>query len=508
MEATIMERKIGKRGLLLGTLLAMLLVPTAFAAETLPIDLQTAINNAFATHPNIKKAEYNLDAARATLHAAQEARGPVVTLTHSTGRGGYADDQYTTSVSGVDPSTGAFNYRSVNLGKEIGNSYSNTVKLTVPIYTGGQLEGAIAKAKASYDSYEIGYGKSYIDLKKTVTTDYFNLLQAANTRYVSQQSVNDLADHLKNVQAQYNVGVVAKVDVLRSEVELTSAQQSLIKAENAYNLAEANLNNDMGIAHGTKLQPKETLHYDAYAKDLDFCIDYALKNRPDLKQSQLLVDTAKANLSVAKAGWRPSISATASNNWSNGHWPGDGNENWAVGVGLSWTAFDSGVTKSKVNAAKASLLAQEEQHRQDTDTVRLDVRSCYYDLREAEKRISTTQVAVSKAEEDYHIAQVRYQAGVGTNTDVLDAQVALNTARNNYNTALYDYNTNKIDLQTAMGVEAMPVTQENQAILTGKSLKTIAAKNESAAATAKKAARETAKEKAAQKTAAAQVASK
>jgi len=491
-----MERKIGKRGLLLGALLTMLIVPAALAAETLPIDLQTAVSKAFATHPNIKKAEYNLDAARATLHAAQESRGPVVTLTHSTGRGGYADDQYSSGLS-VKPD-GTVGYSTVNVGKEIGNSYSNTVKMTVPIYTGGLLEGNIAKAKASYNSYEIGYGKAYIDLKKTVTSDYFNLLQAANTRYVSQQSVNDLADHLKNVQAQYNVGVVAKVDVLRSEVELTSAQQTLIKADNAYNLAEANLNNDMGIPHDTKLQPKETLHYDAYAKDLDFCIDYALKNRPDLKQSQFLVDAAKASLDIAKAGWRPSISATAANNWTNGHWPGDDKENWSVGVGLSWTAFDSGVTKSKVNAAKATLLSQEEQHRQDTDTVRLDVRSCYYDLREAEKRISTTQVAVTKAEEDYHIAQVRYQAGVGTNTDVLDAQVALNTARNNYNTALYDYNTNKIDLQTAMGVEAMPNTQENQAILTGKALKQTAAEKDAEAAqkAAKKAAEKAAKDEA------------
>jgi len=77
-------------------------------------------------------------------------------------------------------------------------------------------------------------------------------------------------------------------------------------------------------------------------------------------------------------------------------------------------------------------------------------------MREAEKRISTTQVAVAKAEEDYHIAQVRYESGVGTNTDVLDAQVALHQARNNYNSSLYDYNVAKVALDTAMGIEARP----------------------------------------------------
>ena len=101
-------------------------------------------------------------------------------------------------------------------------------------------------------------------------------------------------------------------------------------------------------------------------------------------------------------------------------------------------------------------MTAKESYRQDTDAVQLDVRNCYFNLREAEKRISTTQVAVAKAEEDYHIAQVRYEAGVGTNTDVLDAQVALREARNNFNTALYDYNTSKSALQTAMGIEARP----------------------------------------------------
>ena len=118
--------------------------------------------------------------------------------------------------------------------------------------------------------------------------------------------------------------------------------------------------------------------------------------------------------------------------------------------------FDSGVTKSNVAAAKANLMTAKESYRQDADAVQLDVRNCYFNLREAEKRISTTQVAVAKAEEDYHIAQVRYEAGVGTNTDVLDAQVALTRARNNFNTALYDYNTSRSALQTAMGIEARP----------------------------------------------------
>ena len=112
--------------------------------------------------------------------------------------------------------------------------------------------------------------------------------------------------------------------------------------------------------------------------------------------------------------------------------------------------FDSGVTWSKIHAAQENLAKAKESQRQIKDNVELEVRTDYLNLREAEKRITTTQVAVASAEEDYHIAVVRYQAGVGTNIDVMDAQEALTQAKTNYYQALYNYNTSKAALNTSM----------------------------------------------------------
>jgi outer membrane protein TolC len=433
-----MEMKKTARTALLSALFTALLAPAAFAEGTLPIDLQTAIAKAFATHADIKKAEYSLDAARAQYNAVRESFGLKVTFSHNFGRTRYWDD--------------AQNAASPN---QIGNSFSNSTSLGMPIFNVGLLASE-KQAKAAYQSKVLGEELAFIQLKQTVTNAYYNLLAAIDAQQVCEQSVAALEDHLKNVQAQYDVGVVAKVDLLRSEVELTSAQQSLIKAENSHDIAEAQLNNIMGIPQDTRLKPVEELGYTAYTDTLPTCIDYAMLHRLDLQQSALQVKAAEAALNGAKADWTPSVSGSLSNSWADGNWPGDKNSKWAVGVNVNMTVFDSGVTKSNVAAAKANLMSAKESYRQDTDNVHLDVRNCYYNLREAEKRISTTQVAVAKAEEDYHIAQVRYEAGVGTNTDVLDAQVALREARNNFNTALYDYNTAKATLQTAMGIEARP----------------------------------------------------
>ena len=121
-------------------------------------------------------------------------------------------------------------------------------------------------------------------------------------------------------------------------------------------------------------------------------------------------------------------------------------------MSASWNVFDNGVTRASVRAAEASLLKAKETAAQTDEAIQLDVRTAYLNLQAAEKNIQTTSTAVTRAEEDYKIAQVRYSAGVGTNLDVMDAEEKLTAARTNYYTALYGYNTSKASLDKAMGL--------------------------------------------------------
>lgn len=448
--------KLSKRFLALSAAMALLFSQAAFAEEAAPqvveLNLQQAMEKAFNTNPAIKISGYEKDSARANLNAARQSRGITITGQHSTTRGGYDDDRTSTTIAGFDQSTGTVEYRTVNIGKGISNNHSNTISASIPIYTGGKLSGTIDQAKANYKYYLVGEQKAYNDMRETVTNSYYGMLQADNVQNLSRESVNRLEEHLKNVKAQYDVGVVAKVDVLRSEVELADAQQTLIQAENAYHIAEATLNKIVGLPMDTTLKLQDSMQYTPYDNDMKYCLDYAAEHRPDLEQARQNVEAAKGALKVARSGYMPQVSASASQNWNDTNWPGDENGNWSVGVGVSMNIFDTGVTLSKIHGAEADLAKAEESYRDAVDSIMLEVRSTYLNLREAEKRIKTTEVAVAKAEEDYHIAQVRYMAGVGTNTDVLDAQVALTDAQNNYVQSLYDYNTSKTSLETAIGV--------------------------------------------------------
>lgn len=446
------RHKFSKRLLLLSAAMTMLLSQSAFAGETVELNLEDAMERAFKTNPAITIAGYERDSARASYNAARSSRWISISGSHVTQRGGNDDNSY--SKAGYTIDNGAIEQvpAGLNLGKGIGNSHSNTLSASMPIYTGGKLSGTIKKAKAGYLYSEQGLQKAYNDMRSTVTNGYFDMLQADNMQKLGRESVDRLADHLKNVEAQYEVGVVAKVDVLRSQVELANAKQSLIKAENAYQIAEANLNKIVGLPMDTQLKLDNLLIYTPYENDMQYCLDYAAMHRPELEQAKQNVEAAKGALRVAISGHMPQVAASASQNWSDSNWPGDENGKWAVGVTVNMNIFDSGVTTSKIHGAEADLAKAHETYRDTVDAVNLDVRSSYLNLREAEKRIDTTKLAVSQAEEDYRIAQLRYMNGVGTNTDVLDAQVALTDAKTNYLQAMYDYNTCKTNLETAIGV--------------------------------------------------------
>lgn len=444
--------KKAKNVLALTAALSVLCSQSVFAA-TLELDLEETIQRALLTNPSVKIAESQRKEAKADYSAAKSARGISISLNHDSGRGGYADNRRYVITDNMGRQIPRYD-------KSIGNSHSNSITASLPIFTGGELQGQIGQAKANYRSMLSAEEQAYNEMKETATTGYFNMLNATNMKALRQESVDRLQAHLDNVIAQYNVGIVARADVLRSEVELANAKQDYITASNEYDVAEATLNNIIGTPLNTTLKLKDSLQYVPYDNDMAYCLAYSEQHRPELKQAEYGVDAAEAALVVARSGHMPKVYANASNNWGgNGsNWPGDDDENWSVGVTASINVFDSGVTWSKIHAAQEALVQAKESQRQIKDNVELEVRTDYLSMREAEKRITTAQVAVASAEEDYHIAVVRYQAGVGTNIDVMDAQEALTQAKTNYYQALYNYNTSKAALNTSMGV-GVPVPE-------------------------------------------------
>ena len=341
------------------------------------------------------------------------------------------------------------------------NYYTNQLKLTLPVYTGGKLESIVDQAKNGSKVADLNLlaVKQQVTLETTI--DYFHVLQARNLLVVAQQTSDDLAQHLIIVQSLYDAGTVALPDILQTNVRLANSHDGLIKAQNAYQLSMYALNNVMGLPIRTELRASDEFVYRVYPLSLDECIATAQSQRPELAAAAINIAINQEQVTVAKSDNLPTISLFGTQTWnsekSNSQVGNYNEKDWMVGANLSLDLFDNGRTKAQIKQAETGVAIAKDQLQKARDDISLEVSSYYLSMREAEKRMETNKVSVHEAQTDLALTKQRYEAGVGTNLDVIDAELALDRSMTNQIQALYDYNTCKAQLHKAMGAD-IPLT--------------------------------------------------
>ncbi|MHC1759710.1 MAG: TolC family protein [Negativicutes bacterium] len=434
-----------KQGVM-AVMLLLLLWNTAFAAEpqtTAPakapteITLDQAVNMALTNNPIGKIAVFEFEAAKGALTAARSYRWPTLSATHR--------DSWTWAGENA-------NQRNSLPKNYVSDYFSNSVSASWTLWSGNRVESQVSQAKLSLDVSQWEIAAARQELKYSATDAYFKFMAARDAVKLATESVERLERYLQDVKLQFEVGVVAKVDVLRSEVELAKAKQTLIEAKNAYDVTMANLNTIIGLPLTTELSVKGDMTYEIYGQALAACMDVALRQRPEIYQSTDAAKIAQEAVTIARSGYLPTVSAVYQAGWNDSKFAGTNNYNWTIYLTTNWNFMDSGLTSGKVKQAVENFNKAKEQLKQTVDTVKLEVQATYLTMKAAEQSIQTSSAAVGLAEEDYKIKVIRYQAGVGTNLDVLDAQVALTTAKNNYLQAMYSYNNFRAKLERSMGV--------------------------------------------------------
>ena len=416
------ERRHGKTAaLLLGAM--FLGVPYGWCAD---LSLQDAIDMALSKNTGLRITQKDEIASQAALDEAKGQNGISVS----------ASDRLSSSKK-----------------KEQSSSNSLGIDGSLPLYTGGANEANIKRSDLGLQASKLTTERERENLKLDVIKAYYDALEARRTVDVRQETVDKYQDHYTNVSQLYAAGSKARIDVIRSSVELSNAQQDLIKAQNTYEVDLASLRNYINMDRNEPLTLTSDFSYDRFDIDMDSCIDYAYRNRKDLLVDQYKYDQQDQAVKAAKAGYLPTLKANLGVSGDNDFQPSsDSSRGVSGGLTLSWNIFDSGVTRAQVTAAENQRDIARLTLDKDKEDIDLSVRQAYYNMREAEKRFNSTGDAVKQAEEDYFIAREKYRAGEGLMLDIIDAQEALSTARLNYISAEYDYARYKATVENAMGI--------------------------------------------------------
>jgi outer membrane protein TolC len=412
----------------------VLLLPVALrpvCAETLEVSIERALELAAANNNRIKIAESDVAIAEEARRQAHRAKGVTVSITHNSSYTNYQGDAYPQSH---------------------GKSYSNSIVASYPLYTGGIVGNTIKKTDSDYKSQNEALRKSHQDVQLEVVSGIYAILRAEDAVLQAEESVKRLAAHVDNVNIHYENGRVGKVDLLRSEVELSNARLNHISASGEYDTAVKQLNSLMGIPLDTQLRIDEKMAYEHYAPTREDCVSFARQTHPDLARALYAIKSAEAQVRIAEGERLPQASLSATQNLgSASSWPGAKADSFTVGVNVEYTIMDAGAGASRVSSAKEAVRRAKYYYEQTLEAVVLAVNSDYDNIMGAARRVEESIAATGKAQEAYDIAINRYNEGVGTNIDVVDSQNALTVTRSNHTQALCDYSIALVRIENSMG---------------------------------------------------------
>lgn len=405
----------------LTTILTTLLLSTP--AQALPV--QVAVQTALTNNPNLQRTEQSIRVAEESLKSARGRKGISVS---ASGRAGFSKPE----------------------GVEETESLSAGLSASVPIYSGNRLESAIKSAELGIDISKLEFSQAQDDLIYQVVTAYVNALENLATSRVDLETERNLSEHEKMIAAQYDAGAKAKIDLLRAQVETSNALQTAARSHATYEVALTNLATLMSTDSIANLTV-EDFETRLKVEDVEKYLSEADENRLDLKADALRIEQGELDVTSAKSGWLPNVDANVSTDLSGvsrrWHFTPDA----SAGISASWSIFDSGITRAAVESAKVEVERLKLALDANLDSVHEDVVTAHKNLKIALLRMTTTQRAVELAEEERFIATERYNVGEGILLDVLDAEVALSTAKKNNVSARYDVMRYSFDLSHAVG---------------------------------------------------------
>lgn len=340
------------------------------------------------------------------------------------------------------------------------NNFSANLTITQPIYNGGRVFSAwsIAKMYKKFSSQQLEMKKR--ELKLYVINAFWFAVMADELLRVTRQSVELAEDGLDVVEKMAVQGIVSDYEVLMAKVRLANIKPRFIEAEANLIISYKALNNLIGLPENENnklLFNMDSVLYLMPDFDIDSAKTACIEKRPEIDMMKLQSKMLKKAVSIAKAGYRPSINFITTfqyqAQYDNNRWPGgdDWKRSSFSGLMISIPIFDSWATPSKVKQAKLELAQSKLTEKEYEENIKLEIEQTWWNYQKARESLAAGGQAVEMAKRGLEIARVRYENGVGTQLEYFESEVALSMAETNRIQAFYNLATGYAALQKALG---------------------------------------------------------
>ena len=478
---------------LLCLLLSLTWIHPAYSQE--PVSLPQAMEVARNNSPDILRAKMSLEASEERLKAQNAALKSRFSLTLEPILYDRSDEfnaffstfnrTETVQSSGlflvsqpIVPTDGTlslrnqFSWRDVTseFGSAQNRSFSNNLFLTYqqPIFTYNRTKLDLRDVELDLENTQINYSLQELLLEVQVAQAFYGAFRQKMSLQVSQEEYQNTQRSYQIIENKVSAGLAAREELYQAELNLTSSRSTVQNNQVAMENSLDDFKRLIGMPISEEISVVAEVTQEPVEVNLDKAIEFALKNRQELRQRQINIQSAKANLtrSTAFNEFQGDI------NLSYGIFGNDEEfsrlydkptENQRVSLSLEIPLYDWGERKSRIRAAEVSVESSNLSLEEEKTGIIIDIRKAYRNLENQVIQIEIAQQNVRTAQLTYDINLERYENGDLTSMDLNQFQTQLSAKKIGLVEALINYKLALLDLK----VKSLWDFERNQPVLIG-----------------------------------------
>lgn len=432
--------------LLASTLNAGAQVQSDASLGTMSLTLEKAIGIALDENPTIRVADRDVELKKIADSEAWQALLPTLDATLS----------FSHSIKVAEMKIRG---NKIKFGQDGSSTATGALALNLPVFAPAVYQNM----KLTKEDVLLAQEKarsSRLDLVNQVTKAYYSALLAQDSYAVMQKSYNTSKENFDVVNSKYKVGSVSEYDKISAEVQMRSMNSSLVSAQTGLNLAMLQLKVLMGVTADVAFVIDDSLkrYESGLALPQSEAAGYELERNSSLLQLDYNMKLLERTRKLLKTNFLPTVGIQLT-----GQYQSVSNPDWNV-FGYSYSpsasiAFAVNIpifhadnwTKLKSNRVR---IAQLEDTRLDTERkLSMAVESYKQNMASTIAQVESNSEAVKQAGKAVQISGKRYEVGRGTILELNQSETALTQAELTYVQSIYDYLTNKADLDYTLGRE-------------------------------------------------------
>ncbi|HHE65012.1 MAG TPA: TolC family protein, partial [Bacteroidetes bacterium] len=340
-------------------------------------------------------------------------------------------------------------------GGAIDALYANAT-IEQPLFTGLKLLSLRNAAEYGKEAALVQSSQTINEKAFTIHMSFWNLYRTEKLVKVLRENIAGLEKHLRDTELFFQNGLVTKNDLLKLKVRVSETRTQLIETENAFEIARAIYNKNLGFSLSQKTEISvENFEDNLTEYGYSQILEEAINSRSELVSNKYQSLAAEEKITAAKSTWFPQIGAFGSFNYlkvdGTQLLKSDWTNFWMVGVNVKWNIWDWWKTSSVAEQAEQQYNQVQLYSQILKENIEIEVYKNHLQLQSEASKVKVSKLRVESAEENYRIINDKYETQLVTSTELIDADSELLNAKTKLITSYINYKIAKVYLEKSIG---------------------------------------------------------